>query len=122
MFGSEPRCSYPSEDGLQQRSLEMAAQEQIGGKVLDGAIKIAEYQKTNHQTQHRKTVSAKPIEVALRAVLAHEQHDPGSAVERRNRQKIKRAQEQIQREEDEQGQHRQVRPASEGITVQPAHA
>src|SRR5258708_36609298 len=83
-------------------SSEVAAQQQIGGKILHRTVKVAEDKQAYEQTHHCKAVPAQPVQVPLRPALAHKQHDPRAAVERGHGKQIECAQEQVQREEYEQ--------------------
>ena len=62
-----------------------------------------ENDQANEQTGHGETVAANPVEIALGAVLGHENHDAGAAIKWRNREEIEGAEEQIQGKDDEKG-------------------
>ena len=102
-----------------EAALEMPGKQKLSCKVVEGAIQVAEDQEPNKKSGHGETVSTQPIEVAERSTFAHEQHDAGAAVERRDRKKIESAEEQIQREEDKQNAEREVGVAGDGVAMKP---
>lgn len=74
-----------------------------------------EYDQANEQTGHGKTVTANPVEIALGAVLGHEDHYASASIKWRDRKEIKRAEEKIQGKDDEKGQEYNTGYASERI-------
>src|SRR4029077_12467637 len=54
------------------------------------------------QSQHRVAGLVHPIQITVRSVFTHEQHDHGVAVERWDREKVKCAEEQVQNEQNAQ--------------------
>src|SRR5262249_40342235 len=107
--------AYRSETAGAQ--LGMAAQQKVGGEPLNWRVKVAEYQQTNQQSHHRVTIPAQPTEITLSAIFAHEQHDTGTAIERRDRQQVKGAEKQVQEEEDQQGSGQKI--GATGCWIEP---
>ena len=100
---------------------ETASEEKIDGCGINRAIDVWKSKNCDKKTNHRVAVPSKPIQIALGAVFAHEEHDASAAVQRGNRQQIERAEEEIQRKESAEDITAKVRTARERILVQPAH-
>ncbi len=64
---------------------------------------------------HGETVAAKPVQVTLRAILGHEDHDASAAIQRWNREEIEGAEEKIQGKENEENYRNKTRFAGERI-------
>ena len=77
-----------------------ALEEQVQNKRLHVGKNLSKNQQANEQSRHAVIVAANPVEITLRTVFVHEQHDGGAAVEWRDRKKIESAEEQIQHESD----------------------
>src|SRR6516225_2248305 len=76
----------------------MALQQDPAREGLDRAINVLEDKQSQHQAKDAVLIAAQPIEVAVGAVLGHEQHDRAAAVERLYREQIECAQQEIERE------------------------
>ena len=80
---------------LRQHALELTTKQVMRGDGLDRAVDIAKSDDRQQQPHHGVTVPPKPVQIPLGTCLAHEEHDGSAAVERRNRQQIKRAEKQV---------------------------
>src|SRR6266478_3830038 len=99
----------------------MTSKQQVGRKELDVAVEAPKKHQRNEESQHCITVAAQPIEITLGSVFVHKQHDARAAVERRDRQQIERAEQQVQEEKCQQRGCRQVVSRSRSIVVHPVH-
>src|SRR5258708_5103275 len=95
----------------------MTSKQQVGRKELDVAVEAPKKHQRNEESQHCITVAAQPIEITLGSVFVHKQHDARAAVERRDRQQIERAEQQVQEEKCQQRGCRQVVSRSRSIVV-----
>lgn len=64
---------------------------------------VSKDEQTHKKSWHGECAASDPIHIAASAVFAHEKHDDGAAIERRNREKIENAKKQIEREQDKEG-------------------
>src|SRR6266849_2298048 len=94
----------------------MALQEYLRCDGLDRTIHIAKSEYRQHQPQDSVTIAAHPIQIALRPSLPHEEHDAGTPVQWGNREQVKGAEQEIEREESAQKVLSKVRP---GAAMQP---
>lgn len=67
------------------------------------------------QTSNGVTVAANPVQIAPGAVLGHEDHDAGAAIQRRSWNEVEGTEEQIQTENNLQNQEAKTRFACEGV-------
>src|SRR5260370_13425723 len=103
-----------------ERGSEVALEQVISGDGLDRAVDVTESDDPEQKTDHGIAVPPSPVQIALRTCLAHKEHDGRAAVERGNRQKIERAEKQVEREESAEDTARKVRVSRASILVQPA--
>lgn len=85
---------------------------------MDDGENPLENDQAYEQTGHGETVAAQPIEIPLGAILGHEDHDAGAAIQWRNRKEIEGAEEKIQGKDDEKGQEDKTGFAGERIVRQ----
>src|SRR5947209_6657778 len=78
--------------------LKNASKQKSGCKIIDDGKYPAKNQDTDKQSSHCKTIPSQPIEISVGALFTHEQHDDGTAIQWRNRKKIKHAKKQVERE------------------------
>jgi hypothetical protein len=71
-------------------------------KRLHVGINLSKKQQANQQARHRVAVSPNPIEIPLRAIFRHENHDAGAAIERWDWKEIKSSQQQVERKNHRQ--------------------
>src|SRR4030081_548034 len=90
------RPEYRPKKGIE----ELLWEQRIHYHALDRPENVAESENRHHQPDHRVAVAPQPVQVALRTGFTHEQHDSRAAVEWRNRQQVKRSEQQIEKEED----------------------
>ena len=81
----------------------MPLEKQVHDEILDVGKYLTEDNQADEQAGNGKTVAAQPVQVLLCAGFAHEQHDGGAAIEGRNGQKIKSAEQEIHHEHSDEG-------------------
>src|SRR5260370_21043025 len=97
----------------------LAGEQGWHGQAVNRPKKVGKWKNRRYQTQHRVAVAPQPVQVALRSGFPHEEHDARAAVERRNRQKIKRSQQQIEEEENAHDARLTVRAAGGFVDPKP---
>src|SRR6266852_2541916 len=118
MFTTGAANSKP-ENCANQGQYELLGEQRLHGQALNRSKDVAKRENRRYQTQHRVAVASQPVQVALRSGFPHEEHDARAAVERRNRQKIKRSQQQIEEEENAKDARGDVRAAGGSADPQP---
>src|ERR1700704_2035517 len=118
-FGKEP--ALRSKVVFRLEVSEVAANQSIHSEAFDIGIKLRKDDQSHDQPDHGKIVTAQPVEVFVSAVFAHEQHDDAAAVEGRSGQQVERAEQQIQREENEKDDGGKIRAAGVGVSAEPLH-
>ena len=93
------------------------SEEQVQNEGLHVRKNLTKNQQANEQACHAVIVATDPVQITLRAVLGHQQHDGGAAVERRNGQKIERAKKQIQHERDFENEQEKTGRTGHGVAV-----
>ena len=94
-------------------------EEEAEGEVFDVGINLVEDDQTDQEASLGVGIFAEPVEIALRLFFAHEEHDAGAAVERRNGKKIEGAKKKIEREESEQDDGGNAVSAGDGVAMKP---
>jgi len=78
------------------------SEEDAEGHTLNDWENPPEDDQAHEKAGHGETVAAQPVEVTLRAILGHEDHDASAAIQWRNRKEIEGAEEKIQGKENEE--------------------
>jgi len=91
------------------------SEEETEGRILYDWENLPKYDQAHEKAGHGKTVTAKPVEIALGAIFAHEDHNAGAAIQWRNRKEIEGAKEKVQGKEDEKDLEDQSRIAGDRI-------
>jgi hypothetical protein len=91
------------------------SKEKTKGHSLDDGENSPEDDQPHEETSHGKTVTTNPVEIALGAVLGHQDHDASAAIQRRNRKKIEGAEEEVQGKENEEDLEDKARIAGDWI-------
>ena len=92
--GSRSDKPCPNAPGLKRS--EPAVDEQARGEVFDGPVDVTKTVERHQQTHKAIGRRAQPVEIAPSGRVAHEQHDPGAAVERGEGQEVEYPKEQIE--------------------------
>ena len=74
-----------------------------------------EYDQAHEQAGHGETVTANPVEIALGAVLGHEDHYARASIKWRDRKEIKGAEEKVQGKDDKKDLEDEARISGERI-------
>ena len=91
------------------------SEEETEGRILNDWENLPEDDQAHEKTGHGKTVTAKPVKIALGAIFAHEDHNAGAAIKWRNREEIESAEEKIQGKDNEEDLEDQARIAGDSI-------
>jgi len=103
-------------------SLDVAWNKKRAHKSINWPINIAKQENTHEEARHRPTAAADPVQVALCGLFGHKEQNHGAAIERRHGKKVERAQQQIQREEDEQSSGSEITLAGDGVGMKPSQS
>ncbi len=93
----------------------LCSKEDVEGHTLYDWENPPEDDQAHEKAGHGKTVAAKPVEIALRAILGHEDHDASTAIQWRNGKEIEGAEEKIQGKEDKEDLEDKARIAGDRI-------
>ncbi len=94
-------------------------EEEAEGEVFDVGINLVEDDQTDEKTGLRIGIFAEPVEIALRLPFAHEEHDAGAAVERRNGKKIEGPKKEIEGKESEEDDGGDAESACDSVAMKP---
>ena len=72
-------------------ALNAARKQEHAHEIINRLIDVPKQEYSDQEPGQSKAVAAQPVEIPLRSFFTHEQHDHRAAVQRREGQKIERA-------------------------------